>query len=62
MYKVLKYKKTLDENGNEVLEQLTSFTKRLCGFMVLMGTMYCIQIGGMFLSVISSSNISVKSF
>jgi hypothetical protein len=47
-FKILKYKKTLDENGNEVLENMVSFTKRVCGFISLMTTLYCIQVGGIF--------------
>jgi hypothetical protein len=46
-FKILKYKKTLDENGNEVLENMASFTKRVCGFISLMTTLYCIQVRGM---------------
>lgn len=44
-FKILKYKKTLDENGKEVLENMASFTKRVCGFISLMTTLYCIQVG-----------------
>jgi hypothetical protein len=46
--KVLKYKKTLDENGGEVLEPMSTFIKRVCGFITLMATLYCIQVGDEF--------------
>jgi hypothetical protein len=43
--KVLKYKKTLDDRGDEILESMATFTKRVCGFITLMATLYCIQVG-----------------
>jgi hypothetical protein len=46
--KVLKYKKTLDDKGDEILESMATFTKRVCGFITLMATLYCIQVGNDF--------------
>jgi len=46
--KVLKYKKTLDDKGEETLESMATFTKRVCGFITLMATLYCIQVGNEF--------------
>jgi len=46
--KVLKYKKTLDDKGEETLEAMATFVKRVCGFITLMATLYCIQMGNEF--------------